>query len=92
MSEDQELAQIEAELLALEAAVIEAVNDGPIIEPAPEPVVEPTPEPVAEKPKKAKKPKKEPAVEAVKVPDPVEVKKEPVLFGAAKLKAKFLKR
>jgi hypothetical protein len=47
---------------------------------------------VAEKPKKAKKPKKEPAVEAAKVPDPVEVKRELVLFGAAKLKAKFLRR
>jgi hypothetical protein len=96
MSEDQELAQIEAELLALEAAVIEAAKDGPIVELTPEPIAEPVTEPVAEKPKRAKKPKKESVaaeeVKVAKVPDPVKVEKEPVLFGAAKLKAKFLRR
>ena len=86
MTEDQELAQLEAEIAALEEQAKESLE-----EVAPEPI--PT---LVEKPKRAKKPSKE--IEDVVVPAPVKVveapktEKEEVLYGVAKLKAKFLKR
>lgn len=68
MTEDQELAQLEAEIAALEEQAKESLE-----EVAPEPI--PTPVESAEKPKRAKKPKKE--VEDVVAPTPAKVVEAP---------------
>jgi len=80
MTEDQELQALEAEINALEQqAEVQVQEPAPVPEPAP--VVE---APKADKPKKEK-----PKAEAPKAEAP---KKAEVLYGAAKVKAKFLKR
>lgn len=87
MTEEQELEQLEAELAALtEQVEIEAQA---LVIPIETPAVKV--ELVELKPKKAKK---EPKAEPTEVIEPAKVKSTPdkVLFGTAKLKAKFLRR
>ena len=87
MTEEQELEQLEAELAALEeqarieVQLLADAAESPVAEVI---LVEPKP----------KKPKKQPKAKPVEVIEPAKVKSTPdkVLFGAAKLKAKFLRR
>ena len=87
MTEEQELERLEVELAALEEqARIEVQR---LIDAAEPPVAE-----VILVEPKPKKPKKQPKAKPAEVIEPVKVKSTPdkVLFGAAKLKAKFLRR
>jgi len=87
MTEEQELEQLEAELAALEE---QARIEVQLLADATEP---PVAEVILVEPK-PKKPKKQPKAKPVEVLEPAKVKSTPdkVLFGAAKLKAKFLRR
>lgn len=87
MTEEQELEKLEAELAALEE---QARIEVQLLADAAEP---PVAEVLLVEPK-PKKPKKQPKAKPAEVIEPAEVKSTPdkVLFGAAKLKAKFLRR
>ncbi len=97
MTEEQELEQLAAEIAALEEQVKETIEVEEKPEPAP--VVEvsaPIPPVEAPKPKRTKKKEvaaKEIVEASVEVVAPSPTAEAPkVLYGAAKLKAKFLKR
>lgn len=93
MTEENALNELEQELAALEQFVVE--------QPAPEAAAEPAPEPEAPKAKskKSKKAEAEPerhptgwSPEPTEDPNPAKAGIAAQLYGAAKLKAKFLKR
>ena len=86
MNEEQELAALEAELAALEAAAEEQVKAEEAT-PEPEPTAEKAPETVAEAPKPKRKKKEGPTAADVK-PQEVDPKAAVIRqYGAARLRA-----
>ena len=86
MNEEQELAALEAELAALEAAAEEQVKVEEVVS-EPEPIVEAALEPIVEAPKPKRKKKESPTAADVKVQAPDPKAAAIAQYGAARLRA-----